>query len=114
MVGKPQSRRFDTKEGIRKAVAHLSADKQLRNAMVCTLIGHSRVVYDTGIELRADKGPGQVFEKMHNCSRCMARVEFTDDMIVVGSPKNMANRAKYAAMTWRDKMYSTTPFPNPR
>jgi len=62
---------------------------------LCELVGHSRLIAPGG-----------------RCARCLAPADpQTEDMILIGSPNTMANRAKLKAMTWKDKLYApTNPF----
>lgn len=62
---------------------------------MCALVGHSHIVHPGG-----------------RCSRCLVPTGYVEaQTFVIGSPRTMANRAKFKAMSWQDKKYApTNPF----
>lgn len=81
-------------------------DKAQRNSMVCSLVGHSRIVT-------------MCFGYV-NCGRCEDQIGDTlggasdvKDRVVVGHDCKVC-RANYKTLTWRDKLYAKNPFPKKR
>lgn len=78
-------------------------DKEKRNAVVCALIGHSRI-------------QSTCFGYYH-CGRCDAQVGDTLGSVYVGAEKAVVIghncktcRANYKACGWQDKLYVPDPF----
>lgn len=98
--GREQSRA----EFMNKLRAMGKLDKEKRNAVVCALIGHSRVQ--------------STCFGYYYCGRCEAQVGDTlgsvysgaEQAVVIGHncPKCRAN---YKALTWKDKLFAPNPFP---
>jgi len=77
--------------------------KEQRNKIVCSLIGHSRIIT-------------MCFGYVH-CGRCedqigdaLAGVFGTSDYVVVGHNCPTC-RKNFKALTWRDKLFAANPFP---
>lgn len=79
-------------------------DKKRRNKKVCDLIGHTNLI--VRVSTRRPDLHGTPWDTTYHCARCCTTVEQTDESLVVGSHRTMANRKKFAAMKWRDKLYA--------
>lgn len=108
MARKPQKKRTDTRRVVEAQVRMLGKDEARRK--VCELVGHSRIVQLVR-EWRPDLGPGEYVVTFRCCGRCGVAVNDREDHLIYGSPRTMANRAKFKAFTWRDKIYApSNPF----
>lgn len=83
-----------------KAMGKMDAGQ--RNAVVCALIGHSRI-------------QGQCFGYYH-CGRCEAQVgdtlggSYSAEKVVVIGHNCKTCRANYKECGWKDKLYAPDPF----
>lgn len=94
---------YSKKDLLAKIKALGDITKEQRNEIVCSLIGHSRIVtYCFGYV---------------NCARCDAQTGDTlmglrslEENVVVGHDCEVC-RANYKKMSWRDRLYTKNPFP---
>ena len=92
-----------TKKDLLENLRHLKFDNaRQRNSVVCSLIGHSKIV--------------TTFFGYVNCARCGAQLGDTlagcypmKDKVIVGHNCDACQR-NYAQMGWKDKLYSPDPF----
>ncbi len=91
-----------TRAQLRKILRAIRAvtdiDKATRNAIVCALVGHSRIQRDVG--------------SYSACARCDERAGSTTATVYVdrtGRGRSI-DRAACAELTWRDMLYVRDPF----
>lgn len=87
--------KMDDVEALHRSISNIEA----RNKAACQLIGrHSNVV-----RLNPNKNESYVC-----CARCGAPRAYYKDVCVIVGENNRANRDKFRAMKWPDKIYVTS------
>lgn len=83
-------------------VKSLDLDKEQRNSVVCSIIGHSRII--------------TTFFGYIYCARCNAQIGdslggyFDGSKHVIVGHNCEACRENFKSLTWQDKLYSPDPF----
>ena len=92
-----------TKEELLKALEPLRLDEPARNALVCALVGHSRIV--------------KVCSRFYVCARCGETVgdgksgTFDKTGLVIVGHGCPVCRSNYERLGWEDRLFCPDPFP---